>query len=241
MNTVLMYICILGLHTEFSNCFSTQRKFGSTSTTICHILQYCKVGECFSTTTRYVFYHLYYPCTIPYNDYNAGSSLQFDDIFEQCSKAVLPGHAMVLALHTISHTTDVEITDEKVTILSMCTMILMYIVLHTMYQKNLVQSFNQSATKFKSTSHSCLYASNIRQFKHQHIFTIMIRISHYIQDDTSGDGWEAVSVEKEQWFTLINQLYTLTLLSLLNNNDTDVISIPSLPKLHSKATSTSLT
>lgn len=47
-------------------------------------------------------------------------------------------------------------------------------------------------------------------------------------------------MEKERWFTLINQLHTLTLLILLNNDDTDVISIPLLPKLHSKTASASL-
>lgn len=41
-------------------------------------------------------------------------SLKFDDIFEQCSKAVLPGHALLLALHIINHTIDAEIKDEKV-------------------------------------------------------------------------------------------------------------------------------
>lgn len=42
-----------------------------------------------------------------------GSS-QLDDIFEQCSKAVLPGHALLLAMHIINHTTDAEMKDEKV-------------------------------------------------------------------------------------------------------------------------------
>ena len=40
--------------------------------------------------------------------------MQFDDIMEQCSRAVLPGHALLLALHIVSHTTDVEMKDEKV-------------------------------------------------------------------------------------------------------------------------------
>ena len=43
-------------------------------------------------------------------------SPQFDDIFEQCSKAVLPGHALLLTMHIINHTVDVEIKDEKVCI-----------------------------------------------------------------------------------------------------------------------------
>ena len=47
-------------------------------------------------------------------------------------------------------------------------------------------------------------------------------------------------MEKEQWFTLVNQLHTLALLSLLNNNDTDVVNIPLLIKLQFKAASTSL-
>ena len=45
----------------------------------------------------------------------AGSP-QFDEIFEQCSKAVLPGHALLLTMHIINHTVDVEIKDEKVCI-----------------------------------------------------------------------------------------------------------------------------
>ena len=48
-------------------------------------------------------------CVMPHT-----GSLQFDDIFEQCCKAVLPGHALLLAMHIINHTSDVEIEDEKV-------------------------------------------------------------------------------------------------------------------------------
>lgn len=46
----------------------------------------------------------------------AGSP-QFDGIFEQCSKAILPGHALLLTMHIINHTLDVEIQDEKVRII----------------------------------------------------------------------------------------------------------------------------
>ena len=53
-------------------------------------------------------------------------SLQFDDIFEQCCKAVLPGHALLLAMHIINHTSDVDIKDEKV-----CTYIYIYIYICT--------------------------------------------------------------------------------------------------------------
>ena len=77
----------------------------------------------------------------------------------------------------------------------------------------------------------------------ENFINVIIRyIVHVVhtQDATCGDGWETVSVEKEQWFTLVNQLHTLALLSLLINNDTDVVTTPLLMKLQSNAASTSL-
>ncbi|XP_065904739.1 rab3 GTPase-activating protein non-catalytic subunit-like isoform X3 [Dysidea avara] len=60
------------------------------------------------------------------------------------------------------------------------------------------------------------------------------------KDLSSSDGWETVSIVKEQWFMLVNQLHTLTLLKLLNNNDSGISTIPPLPKISSKGGATSL-
>ena len=58
-------------------------------------------------------------------------SLQFDDIHEQCSKAVLPGHALLLTMHIINHTIDVDVKDEKVCTITMYKMTC-HVIIHRM-------------------------------------------------------------------------------------------------------------